>query len=140
MSGAFLFAYKNQKVIGELRKTNFTHNTTSLFGDIYVVLFYVNTSCSIIGTQTQTSGSGKYIQLWDLNLKKGWNEVAIKTTEYSTTATSTNRTTVASTTIPPDLKWRVISYPTQVKAMLLPGNKSDFFEQIKEYAENPIKE
>lgn len=64
---AYFDAYKSGSLVGDI----FYGTNTDGENDINVDLFYVDRDCTITGTHTDTEE--KYIDQYNLNLKKGWN-------------------------------------------------------------------
>jgi hypothetical protein len=99
VSTALTIGYKNGIKKGFIFKTNMTNPTNSAnigIGNVIIVFCYSDRDLTIKGTNNVSSTESI---IWDATLKKGWNEMTME-------APST-QSILYSTTIPPDLKWRL---------------------------------
>ena len=99
--------YSNS-VVGELTKTNYSENITSLDGLAFSEFLYCDRDATIKGSYSGDidimygiSISG--IITFDVKLKKGWNEI-VYTVEKMSLITG-DATVRVSNTVPSDLKW-----------------------------------
>jgi hypothetical protein len=97
-----LIAYKSNSEVGIIVKTDMNVNpeSSSTISGTLIIFMYADRACTIKGS---ISGQGTY----DLNLKKGWNEVAGKYQGSSSSVTIT-------TSIPSNLKWKYFPYSTSM--------------------------
>lgn len=106
-----MYAYKNDTELGMLVKCNITDLLAfTTEGAAIAQFMYADKPCTVKGTENETDG-GDYIAttIYDLNLKKGWNEVVQIIDEYVITSSSLKLKTTISTSIPSGLKWRYFS-------------------------------
>ena len=100
--GGILLAYKNSDIVGYVIKTDmssFSGSISEINGNL-ALFMYADRNVTIKGTYT----SGSESETYDLNLKKGWNEVNLEMSVTSSTATVS-----ISSTIPSNLKWKYFS-------------------------------
>ncbi|MEI6556149.1 MAG: hypothetical protein WCL70_11200 [Paludibacter sp.] len=100
--GGVLGAYKNANLAGYLIKTNltsFSGSITEINGSL-ALFMYSDRNVTLKGSFS----SGTTTESYDLNLKKGWNEVNFKMNMSSTTSTVS-----ITGTVPSDLKWKFFS-------------------------------
>ena len=117
--GGVLGAYKDASHVGYLIKTNlssFSGSMTEMNGSL-ALFMYSDRNVTVKGSYTLGTTTATY----DLNLKKGWNEVNFKMNATSSTITET-----ITGTIPTDLKWKffsVSSSQTIIKKLNVRGIK-----------------
>lgn len=100
-----LQAYKNGKAIGYVIKCSDGFYTTTAFSN-YSSMIYVNKNVTINGTFYHNQNSMTY----NLNLKKGWNEVIYTYTYILQSDNKYNMGLTISNTTNEHLKWRFIKY------------------------------
>ena len=130
-SYAYLLCYKGGNKIGRLGKCNYPvsqtsnnvglrfdgYNKNAIFGkkgSAYSDIVYFSDSVTIKGNGFNDSYNqivpGIYVEKmivgYDLFFKKGWNEVVVKYTDYSTSTSAYTFKVTVSNMITNDLKWR----------------------------------
>lgn len=90
--------YKNGIQKGVLYKSNITTSSNVGTGSVIIVFCYSDRDLTIKGTNNVSTTKSI---IWDVVLKKGWNEITMQ-------AQSTE-SLVYSTTIPTDLNWRLFT-------------------------------
>lgn len=105
------------KNLGRVECTNFTTILDDeVQGNAYVYLMYCDRDVVMKGTYFE-SGSDSYdgvvnsystTKVYDVNLKKGWNAFMNKIDVLSTTTNSSVRKQTFTSTIPSDMKWRLM--------------------------------
>ena len=105
-----LIAYKSNSLVGYIYKTDMNDDplSSSFVNGTLLIFMYSDRACTIKDTNTSHS--------FDLNLKKGWNEVAGTYQQSSSTLSYTTK-------IPSNLKWKYFPYSTSmgIKKFQLPG-------------------
>lgn len=112
-----LISYKDQTANGYLYKANDSIKNQYASGFVRSYYYYSSKAVTIQGSTTyaltQNSGSSKYttnqVKHYELNLSKGWNEVAVTCNAYENTGTSLTSEYSYSSTIPSGMVWRWFS-------------------------------
>ena len=130
-----LKAYKNKTQTGYYFRCNYTALSSESTNVTTSYFMYADRPLTLKGTnsvsQSDNGISFKVSEVFDVNLKTGWNEICEKV-ELNVTSTSSTTTTTYSSTIPTDLKWVYIansdiaSVKKQAKSVF-PIKHSSFF-------------
>lgn len=89
-------AYKNGIQMGVLYKSNVTNSSSIGTGSVIIAFWYSDRDLTIKGTDNVSTTQSI---IWDVALKKGWNEIAMEI--------PSTQALLYTTTIPHDLSWRL---------------------------------
>lgn len=95
------YGYNGYKKKGFVFKTNMTSFVYTYGNEKISNFFFSDRPLTIKGTIRDSTDTYSNSEIYDLSLKKGWNEFVI-----STDRTQSSSTTTYSNNIPSDLKWR----------------------------------
>lgn len=95
-SPIYTVGIKNGIQKGVLYKSNITTSSNTGTGSLKIVFCYSDRDLTIKGTDNVSTTESI---IWDVTLKKGWNEIALKTLS--------TQSLLYSTTIPNGLSWRL---------------------------------
>lgn len=133
-----LEAYKNKTQTGYYLRCDYTEITSESNNITTTYFLYADRPITLKGTyafsETYNGVTAKISEVFDVKLKKGWNEISEKIA-LSYTNTSATSTTTYSSTIPTNLKWIYIdnndiaSVKKQIKSAF-PIKHSSIFGQL----------
>ena len=113
--------YLNGQQAGVMMKTNFSATSLSSLGSAFSTFVYCDRNVTIKGSNTEKINGGVYsgtvTSKWDVNYKKGWNEIVMKIESFSMSGGSLEETISISSNIPNGLKWSNMGnfgLPTQI--------------------------
>lgn len=112
---ATLYAYKNEIETGELTKCNYTSLDDQYNeGMAYSLYWYSDREISIKGPIEYQDSTFSSTTNYDINLKRGWNELVMKNDLYSATTSDTTMAASLTNIIQADLKWHYFKYESTV--------------------------
>lgn len=135
-------AYKKGIETGVLVKGNNATLDTPKAGDSRSMFVYFDRAITINGTGTEISNdtipayNGSIQQIIkttattnysNVKMNKGWNELVMTTNSLAVTATTATISATFSNTIPTNVKWTCISFPSFVKAQVPARKLTNFF-------------
>jgi len=112
IGNALFSSYSPNSKSYELLKCNFTTDSITQAGMAYSIFIYADRALTIKGTAINTIKYGAYTKtetiVYNLKLKKGWNEFVEKVDSYVATDTTITIKMTYSNAITSDLQWRYL--------------------------------
>jgi len=107
----YVYVYRNKRLTGVLKKSNYDTDTISKAGMSYSSFVYSDRAFTVKGTHLFTNKSDNMTytnnDTYQITLKKGWNELVYRINNYTITTNSISSSTTLSNTIPSDLQWYI---------------------------------
>lgn len=125
-----IYAYKNNTKIGSLYRSKIKIDRSNLsVGDVYTEYIHSDKPVTIKGSSTVLG----ITVIFDVDIKKGWNEYGVEIIENN----SSNITIKCTSKIPSGLKWEFYPTSSKVKQSIINNQLSSIIE--KGFIIKPIK-
>lgn len=110
-----IYSYLNNNSNGVLLKCNYTTDSFNIVGMAYSFFIYSDKNLTIKGTLVNKyawdSGTktSSFTYIYNVNIKKGWNELVIKLNSFTSSQYSLTRSESITNTITSDLQWHLLN-------------------------------